>query len=196
MLEDFKKSCKGKYSEEDIKKVSLNMLFKSSFMKEVETNLLDLQKNKGELFNTFSSMYNLSNLNSLSNNSFIKFQGFNNNLGINNFDAEFNEFAELSGGNSGLHNYQNLFKSIGSNLPGFNNQELNNNFIFNLGNNGSNGNGNLNSNLNSNINGNLNVNGKFNMIINYLLLNSMFSYLYILFDFLLYFLFHIKILLY
>jgi hypothetical protein len=72
---------------------------------------------------------------------------------MNNFDSEFNEFAELGGVHSGvnnLNNVQNMFKTIGSNmpLPGFASQDLNNNLFMNMGNIG-------------NIGNNSNLNGKF-----------------------------------
>lgn len=141
IVEEFKKSCKGQFSEEEIKRVSTNMLFKNSFLKEAESNLLDFPKNKGEMLNAFSSMYNLNGLNSLSGNCFTKFQGFNNNcnnnnfnLGLSNFDADFNEFAEISEGlNSGMTNFQNLFKAIGSNLPGLGNKQELNSLLLNVG---------------------------------------------------------------
>lgn len=144
IVEEFKKSCKGQYSEEEVKRVSTNMLFKNSFLKEAESNLLDFPKNKGEMLNAFSSMYNLNGLNSLSGNSFTKFQGFNNNynnsnnnfnLGLNNFDADFNEFAEISEGlNTGMTNFQSLFKAIGSNLPGLGNKQELNSLLLNVNN--------------------------------------------------------------
>jgi len=113
MVDQFKEQNKDKFSEEELKKVSLDMMFNPSFMKEVSSNINDLNEQKGEVFKSLSNLYNM-------NSAYGGLGGLNGMSGMNMI----NSITSMPGfqGGEGDRNNANMLQIMKSmnmgNIPG------------------------------------------------------------------------------
>lgn len=140
MIENFKSKNKNIFSEEELKKVSPSILFKKPFLKEVESSLVELQENKGDVFKNMIRLFNHNNSNNNTtssnfNNNMPNIPAMNSNIsGLSNLlngpyntgnynidhipDISGYNFNNNSGGNGNLNTLQNLFMSFNGNNNG------------------------------------------------------------------------------